>query len=128
MKNHLRIKSERWPEVTDVPDYIVEINYEGISCVHGDIYFDDKEVLVSKLRALENDRKGSVELDGGVRFKILAKAKTVGGITLSFRHESDATFPGKLVLEGYFSVDGENTAQVVEELIGLLTDGNKFAI
>jgi hypothetical protein len=128
MKNSLRIKSEKWPEVTNIPHYIVEINYEGFSYVHSDIYFDNRESIVSKLNDLELNRKGNVEINGGFRFKIITEAKKLGGIVLNFRCESDETFPGNFVLEGYFSVEGENTASVVSALINLLSDGNEFVI
>lgn len=128
MDNSLRINSETWPDVTENPHYIVDIYYNGFSCVHDDIYFDNTDNLISKLNSLEKDRKGIIELDGGFRFKLTIEAKTLGGIVLGFRYESDDTFPGKMQLEGYFSVEGENTAVVIKALTELLTDGKEFFI
>lgn len=128
MKNCLRIKSEKWPEVTEVPHYIVELNYEGYSFVYDDIYFDDVNNLILKLQALEKERKGSVDLDGGFRFKVAIESKTLGGIVLNFRAESDTEFPGKIIMEGYFPVEGENAGNVIGALIKLISDGKEFII
>jgi hypothetical protein len=128
MKNSLRIKSSKWPEVTDKPHYTVEINYEGHSYSFDDIYFDDLKNILFNLKILEKERKGVVELDGGFRFKVAIKSTTSGGIILNFKAESGAEFPGKLTLEGHFSVEGENTANVIGALVKLFSDGNEFII
>jgi hypothetical protein len=128
MKNRLHIKYEKWPEVTETPHYIVEIKYEGLSYVHSDIYFDDVNEIISKLKSLEKDRKGKVELDGGFRFKLIIEARTSGGCIVKFRYTSDGAFPGKLMLEGYFTIEGEYTAPMVDMLIKLFTDGKEFVI
>lgn len=128
MKNSLTIKSEKWPEVTETPHYIVEAIYEGSSYIHSDIYFDDINKIIVKLKSLEQDRKGRIELDGGFRFKLMIEARTLGGCKVSFRYESDDAFPGKLVLDGHFSIEGEYTASMLNMLIKLFTDGKEFVI
>jgi hypothetical protein len=128
MKNSLRIKSEKWPEVTDKSHYIVELNYEGYSYSFDDIYFDDLNNIIFKLKTLEKERKGTVQLDGGFRFKVAIKSTAPGGIVLNFKVESGAEFPGKLTLEGHFPVEGGNTAIVIGRLVKLFSDGNEFFI
>jgi hypothetical protein len=128
MKNSLCIKYEKWPEVTETPHYIVEIKYEGLSYFHSDIYFDDVNKIISKLKSLENNRKGTIELDGGFRFKLIIEARTRGGCIVSFRYASDEAFPGKLMLDGRFTIEGEYTASLVDMLIKLFTDGKEFVI
>ncbi len=41
MKNTLSIKREYWPEVTDMPHFIVKLYYEGCKTEVDDIYFDN---------------------------------------------------------------------------------------
>ena len=128
MKNSLSIKSENWPEVTEKPHYIVEAIYEGFSYVHSDIYFDDVNKIITELKSLEQNRKGRIELDGGFRFKLIIEAGTLGGCLVKFRYESDEAFPGKLILDGRFPIEGEYTASMVDMLFKLFTDGNEFVI
>ena len=128
MKNTLRIRSEHWPDVTETPHYIVELHYEGSAYECDDIYFDNLSDMARQLLALEKSRKGQVLLHGGFRFQMTAKATPSGGIDLNFRTESDATFPGKCIIEGCFSVDGENTATVISALTRLFEDGDEFVI
>ena len=126
MKNSLIIKSDVWPEVTATPHYIVELNYEAHSSICEDVYFDDVEKIVSELTALEVSRSGRVELDGGHLFKLVVEATVSGGLVLDFRFESGNNFPGKLVLEGFFPVEGEHTAHVIEALWKLFVEGDSF--
>ena len=128
MKNSLRIKREQWPDVTDTPHFIVTLNYQGYAYSCDDIYFDDLHNTILKLQTLAQERKGSVELDGGFRFKLLIASTSSGSLELTFKVESGAEFPGQLRLEGHFPVDGENTGHVIEALVKLFRDGKEFAL
>jgi hypothetical protein len=128
MENRLRIKRETWPEVTEIPHFVVELIYEDHSYMCDDIYFGDLNDLILQLKALKKKRKGTVEIDGGFRFKVVIKTTSSGGISLNFKVESDSGFPGKMILEGSFPVEGENTEDILMALIKLLREGKEFII
>ena len=128
MKNTLHIKSEYWPDVTETPHFIVNLHYERLVYGCDDIYFDNLSGIVPELLELERTRKGQVILHGGFRFQMIVQATPSGGIDLNFRTESDATFPGKCVIEGSFSVDGEHTATIIGALTRLFDDCDEFVI
>ncbi|HNP62327.1 MAG TPA: hypothetical protein PKH39_00250 [Woeseiaceae bacterium] len=128
MKNTLQIRSEHWPDVTATPHFAVVLNYEGLTYECNDIYFDNLSDIVPELQEQERTRKGQVVLDGGFRFQMIVHARSSGGIDLNFRTESDATFPGKCVIEGCFSVDGEHAANTIGALTRLFDDGDDFVL
>ena len=125
--NRLHIVGERWPDVTEILHYVVNLHYEGCVLTHDDIYLDDLADLASQLKSLEKTRKGHVILDGGYRFNCNIEATPSGGLDLKFAAMSGADFPGELTIEGKFSISGEFTAQVTKSLIGLLQDGTEFS-
>jgi len=128
MTNTLCIRSESWPDVTDRLHFIVEIIYEGCRLAHEDIYFDDESSVVSGLDRLNKTRSGQVILDGGERFSLSVESMTSGGLTLRFKGSADATFPGKLNLEGFFLVDGEYAETTIKALTGIFQKGGDFVI
>ena len=128
MRNYLHIKRELWPEVTDRPHFYIELNYQGIDYSCEDIYFDDLPDTILKLQTLEQTRKGRVELDGGFRFKLVIETTSIGGVILNFKTESGAEFPGRLIIEGHFSIAGENAGHIIEELVKLFRDGKEFIL
>ena len=128
MKNSLRIKREHWSDVTDTPHFIVTLIYQDNAYSCDDIYFDDLHNTISELQTLAQKRNGCVELDGGFRFKLLIASTSPGGLEFKFKVESGAEFPGKLSLEGYFAVDGENTQHVITALVKLFRDGEEFTL
>lgn len=128
MKNTLRIGSECWPDVTEIPHFIVAIHYEGLVYECDDIYFDNLDDIVAELQELERTRQGQAVLHGGFRFQMRVTGKPSGGLDLNFKTESDATFPGKCTIEGCFSIDGEHAATTIEALVKLFQDGTAFAI
>lgn len=127
MTNQLKIRRENWPDVTETPRYIVELTYEGCSIGHDDIYIDDADIP-AQLEMLEATRKGDVKLDGGSRFSCTVSATSRGGLHLSFRITQGPGFPGKLAIEGYFSIDGEYAGSAIRSLIGLFRQGADFVI
>ena len=128
MHNSLRITREYWPEVTDAPHFVVNLKYEGCNIVFDDIYFDKLDECIVQLEALYEERKGSVEIRGGFRFNAVIEAKSTGGIQFLISTESSSEFPGKLRLEGVFSIAGENAGLFIKSLIKLLRDGEEFII
>lgn len=128
MTNRISIKREYWSEVTGVPHFIVDIDYEGVLMKHDDIYFDFIEIIISELSALEKARRGNVRLDGGCRFDADIVMKTNGALSFNFKTESVFPFPGKLILEGYFAIDGEFSGTVLCSLLALFNDGKEFVI
>ncbi|TGD70715.1 hypothetical protein E4634_20830 [Mangrovimicrobium sediminis] len=128
MSNSVLIKREMWPDVTDVPHFIVSLDYEGCSFHHDDIYFDEISEIVADLVRLNNSRKGEVKLNGGSRFSACIKAKMNGAIDILLHAESAASFPGKLSLEGVLQVEGENASSCISSLISLFEEGTPFAI
>jgi len=128
MKNTLHIKSEYWPDVTEIPHFIVDLHYERLVYRCDDIYFDNLGGIVPKLLELERTRKGRVIMHGGFRFQLIVQVMPTGGVDLNFRTESDAMFPGKCIIEGCFSVDGEHAATTIGALIGLFNDGDDFVL
>jgi hypothetical protein len=75
------------------------------------------------VQQLEQDRKGKLKLDGGFRFSASVEILPRGDIKLTFNTESEASFPGKLRLEGYFHSNGEYTSKILSSLIKLFKDG-----
>lgn len=129
MTNQLIIKRGYWPDVTEMPHFIVSLVYEGCTMTHDDLYFDDIDNVVAKLEALERKRKGKVLVDGGETFIISVEATSTGGINLKFKTTSaEPIFPGKLSLEGYFEVDGEYASNNIRSLIKLFQDGKEYSI
>ena len=128
MKNTLRIKCKYEPDVTETPHFVVGLHYERLVYECDDIYFDNLSGIVPELRELERTRKGQVILHGGFRFQMLVQALPSGGIDLNFKTESDATFPGKCIIEGSFSIDGERTAPIIVALTRLFDDCDEFVI
>lgn len=128
MTNKLSIRREYWPEVTDTPHFIVNLIYEGCNITHDDIYFNDINELIILMEALERDRKGVVNLQGGYRFNAIIESTLTGGMKFHFIAKSSSEFPGKLILEGCFSISGEAASEFLTGLIGLLKNGQEFVI
>ncbi|KXJ39776.1 MAG: hypothetical protein AXA67_11990 [Methylothermaceae bacteria B42] len=128
MKNTLSIKKEYWPEVTDTPHFIVKLNYEGCKIEVDDIYFDKLDEIIVRLETLNKERTGSVELQGGFRFNAVIEVKETGACQFIFATESSGEFPGKLHLEGIFSINGEDSGLFINSLIKLFRDGKEFII
>lgn len=125
--NRLTITSSVYAGVTELPHFPVVIDYEGCHLEIEDIYFDNIEILSEQLERLEKTRKGEIIFDGGSRFGLQAIANVHGGITICFR-AAPVNFPGKLILEGCFQIDGEHAAQTVRELRRLFSKGEPLAI
>jgi hypothetical protein len=128
MMRKLWINREYWPEVTDVPHFVVKLDYEGHAYACDDIYFDNFDNMLAELEGLQRDRRGRILLDGGFRFKAVIEIDVRGGLGIGFWVETDAAFPGKMRLEGTFNVDGECSGQVLNRLIGLFRDGEAFSL
>ena len=127
MINRLLIRRGYWPDVTETPHYIVELEYEGCSVSHDDIYIDIDNIL-GQLESLETTRKGEARLDGGSRFRCSIAATSHGGLQMDFRITHGPGFPGKLSIDGYFAVDGEFSGSTIRSLIGLFRHGTDFVI
>ncbi|WP_419616975.1 hypothetical protein [Thiolapillus sp.] len=84
--------------------------------------------MVDRLREMRIGRKGKVALDGGFRFLLTVEMQATGGVTLGFRTESGAEFPGKRILEGFFEVGGEYTDALLGGLVDLIDKGRPFSI
>jgi hypothetical protein len=128
MNNQLKIEKEYWPDVTNEPHFIVNLTYEGCTLTFDDIYFDKCDDLLHRLEQLEHDRKGKLKIDGGFRFSASVEILSRGDIKLTFNTESEASFPGKLRLEGYFHGSGEYTSKILTSLINLFKNGSEFII
>lgn len=126
-KNCLVIVREVYEDVTTTPHFPTSIEYHGFHVAFDDIYFDGLASLPDQLRNLERTRSGSTVLDGGSRFRVSAKADTHGGVDIFF-HAHPIDFPGTLVLEGSFHIDGEHVGQVITGLIDLIVAGQPFKI
>lgn len=128
MINTLSIKRGYWPEVTDTPHFVVKLQYQGCQIEFDDIYFDKINEVVVQLETLYEERKGIVELHGGFRFNAVVEAKERGALQFRFSTESSGGFPGRLRLEGFFLIDGENSALFIRSLIDLFRGGKEFVI
>ncbi|WP_419638144.1 hypothetical protein [Thiolapillus sp.] len=128
MIHSLRISRELWPEVTSRPHFIMDLDYEGCRISWDDIYFAVEDEMVDRLREMRIGRKGKVALDGGFRFLLTVEMQATGGVTLGFRTESGAEFPGKRILEGFFEVGGEYTDALLGGLVDLIDKGRPFSI
>ncbi len=128
MTNALSIKSDSWPDVTEKLHFAIDIKYEGCRLFHEDIYFDDESVVVSGLQRLNESRSGKVTVDGGERFGLAVEATRSGGLILKFKAASDSRFPGRLDLEGFFSVEGEYFESTVKALARIFQRGGEFAV
>jgi|GEM_PF-2875471 len=128
-KNSLTIKRAYFEDVTKVPHFPIELRYEGYNVSFEDIYFDNLDALPMKFRELEKTRKGEVLLDGGFCVKILFKATRMGGVAISFTTEQfEPIFPGRCIIEGRFSVDGEMVKTLVDSFDKLFSDGTPVVI
>lgn len=128
MMRKLWISRAYWPEVTEVPHFVVKLDYAGYPYVCDDIYIDSFDNILAELEGLQRDRRGRILLDGGFRFKSVIEIDERGGLVIGFWVESGAEFPGKMRLEGTFNVDGEWAGQVLNQLIALFRDGEEFSL
>ena len=120
--NHLSLRREYYEGVSNLPHFLVGIDYEGCQICFDDIYFDEPSALARELQILERCRNGQVALDGGSRFRLTVSVERGGELLCRFRAEPN-DFPGKLQLEGFFSIDGEFTGMALHALIRLLSEG-----
>ena len=123
MSNSISISREYWPEVTDEPHFIISIDYEGCCIKFDDIYFKGLDDVITRLEALKDERKGGVTLNGGFRFNASIEPTHSGAIQFKFFTESSADFPGRLCLEGYSVIPGEDATRFTGSLIRLFRDG-----
>ena len=111
------------------PYFPVELSYVGHQVQFEDMHFDQTDVFLNSLRVLESTRKGEVLLDGGLRMKLWFRATPRGGLVISFCAEQfEPLFPGRCVLEGSFSLDGEFVYELVHSFEKLFLDGNPFTL
>jgi hypothetical protein len=125
--NKLAIRSETYEGVTEVPHFPVVIDYEGCHVQMEDIYIDDLKAIADSLGRLEGSRTGEVRLDGGSRFTVVLSIDSHGGLLVRFQAEP-VPFPGRLLLEGYFRIDGEYTGQYILGFQKLLKEGAPISI
>ena len=128
MRNSLAISREFWPEVTDTPHFIVRLNYAGCSIEHDDIYFQALDEVLVRLEEMLESRRGTVALQGGFRFDAVVESTVTGAIRFGFTTESSGGFPGKLRLEGYFSIDGEEASAFLQSLLDLFRSGKELIL
>lgn len=128
MRKSLEIRRAFWPEVTDVPHFIVRLNYEGCSIEYDDIYFQALDEVVVRLEEMLESRKGAVALQGGFRFDAVVESTATGGIRFGFTAKSSDDFPGRLHLEGDFSIDGEHASAFLQSLIDLFRSGKELIL
>ncbi len=128
MKNSLELSREFWPEVTDMPHFIVRLNYAGCRIEYDDIYFQALHEVVVRLEEMLESRRGAVALQGGFRFDAVVESTATGALRFGFTTESSGGFPGKLRLEGYFSIDGEDASAFIQSLIDLFRSGKKLVL
>lgn len=125
--NCLIMIRETYEGVTTIPHFPTQIDYEGCHVEFEDLYFDNLDTLNERLVQLENTRRGTVVLDGGSRFGLTIAAENRGGIAISFRAHP-VSFPGTLILEGRFVIDGEHAAQSLKAFRDLIVTGKLLRI
>ena len=128
MRNSLKISREFWPEVTDEPHFIVRLNYAGCRIEYDDIYFQALDETLVDLEAMLESRRGAVVLQGGFRFNAVVESTATGAVRFGFTAESSGDFPGKLHLEGYFFIDGENASAFLQSMIDLFRNGTALTL
>lgn len=120
----LSIRRAFYEDVTEVPHFPIEISFAGHQVSFEDIYFDGLAELPAKLQALEATRKGNVVLDGGSRVRISLEPTSTGALVVRFRTEqNEPSFPGRCILEGKLSVEGERVGELMHSLRRLISDG-----
>ena len=128
MHHHLNIRPELWPEITDQPHFVIDLEYAGCTLHFDDIYFDNIEETCARLRQLARERQGSALLDGGFRFSLAIEIMPRGDIKLAFHAESEPPFPGKLSLDGFFQRDGEYASSLLQDILDLLKYGKELSL
>ncbi|HMK55463.1 MAG TPA: hypothetical protein VK448_02370 [Dissulfurispiraceae bacterium] len=129
MKNSIIIRREVYEGITDIPHYPISLIYEGHHIDIEDIYITGMESLYGQIEEMERSRKGLITLDGGYRFKLNINANVQGGFDLKFHIEQHKpSFPGDLIMTGYFHINGENVAQFTQSFKTLVHDGIEMTI
>ncbi|MBN2396670.1 MAG: hypothetical protein JXC36_09470, partial [Candidatus Atribacteria bacterium] len=127
MKNKMTIKREFYQDVTSTPHFITQINYEGCYIEHDDIYFDNLNNIDAELDTFNKTRIKSIIIDGGQRFRLTIIPTNNGGIKLKCNSDK-INLPGKISLEGFFSIDGENVNEFIQKIKALIKDGKELNI
>ena len=127
--NSLSIRRSTFEDVTECPHFPIDLRYEGHHLSFEDIYFNEDQKIPNRLRDLEAHRGGEVLLDGGYRVKLWLTSTPTGGIELSFRmEECEPQFPGRIIIEGSFPIEGEYARSLIDSIRRLFTDGTPVTI
>ena len=120
----LEIAREIDLSITEIPHFVVTLTYSGHYITYDDIYFDDIDPIIDKLKVIGEVRKGEVLLDGGMRIKLKFRVLPTGEAVLIFQAEQfEPQFQGECSLSGSFPIDGEYVSKFINALEELFLKG-----